>query len=109
MQKFARLILACAGSLAVMSGSPWAKDLTFRYVPGSMIYPYKVATTKGFEAEAAGELSGSVGVKPEMLGRLMFKEMYAAATNADYKKGKFVAIDLPIITKDTLAGCPAEW
>ncbi|KQS95489.1 sugar ABC transporter substrate-binding protein [Rhizobium sp. Leaf386] len=63
----------------------------------------------GNAAIASGELSGSVCVKPELLGRLMFKEMYAAATNTDYKKPKFVTIDLPLITKDSLEGCPAEW
>jgi ribose transport system substrate-binding protein len=63
----------------------------------------------GNAAIASGELSGSVCVKPELLGRMMFREMLDAATNANFKKGKFVTIDLPIITKDSLAGCPAEW
>jgi ribose transport system substrate-binding protein len=62
MKKYARLVLACAGSLVVLSGASWAKDLTFGYVPGSMIYPYDVATAKGFEAEAK-----AAGVKTVVL------------------------------------------
>jgi len=62
MIKGARLLLASAGSVAVLSGSAWAKDLTFGYVPGSMIYPYSVTTAKGFEAEAK-----AVGVKTVVL------------------------------------------
>jgi len=43
-----------------------------------------------------------------MLGRLMFKSLREAATKQEPKKGQFVTIDLPIINKETLAGCPAE-
>jgi ribose transport system substrate-binding protein len=63
----------------------------------------------GNAAIQAGELDGSVCVKPKMLGRLMFKSLYEAATHPDSKKGQFVTIDLPIITRETLADCPAEW
>lgn len=63
----------------------------------------------GNAAIAAGELAGSVCVKPELLGRLAFKALYEAATKPDSKKGQFVTIDLPVVTKATLAGCPAEW
>jgi ribose transport system substrate-binding protein len=63
----------------------------------------------GNAAIQAGELDGSVCVKPKMLGRLMFKALYEAATHPDSKKGQFVTIDLPIITKESLADCPAEW
>jgi len=63
----------------------------------------------GNAAIEAGELDGSVCVKPAMLGRLMFRELYEAATNSEAEKAQFVTIDLPIITKDTLADSPPEW
>ena len=63
----------------------------------------------GNAAIAAGELDGSVCVKPKMLGQLMFKALHDAATNPSAPKAQLVSVDLPIITKDTLAQCPAEW
>jgi ribose transport system substrate-binding protein len=63
----------------------------------------------GNAAIATGELDGSVCVKPETLGRLMFKAMYEAATDPKTPKARFVGIDTPIITKKNLAECPAQW
>jgi ribose transport system substrate-binding protein len=42
--------LCAATTLA--SNASVAKDLTFGYVPASMIYPFNVATATGFEAAA---------------------------------------------------------
>jgi ribose transport system substrate-binding protein len=63
----------------------------------------------GNAAIAAGELDGSVCVKPKMLGQLMFKALHEAATNPSASKAQLVSVDLPIITKETLDQCPAEW
>ncbi|RUX48992.1 sugar ABC transporter substrate-binding protein [Mesorhizobium sp. M4A.F.Ca.ET.050.02.1.1] len=63
----------------------------------------------GNAAIAAGELDGSVCVKPKMLGQLMFKALHEAATNPSAPKAQLVSVDLPIITKETLDQCPAEW
>ena len=63
----------------------------------------------GNAAIAAGELDGSVCVKPKMLGQLMFKALYEAAKNPSSPKAQLVSVDLPIITKANLAQCPAEW
>jgi ribose transport system substrate-binding protein len=63
----------------------------------------------GNAAIKAGELDGSVCVRPKMLGQLMFKALYEAATNPNSGKAKLVSVDLPIITNNTLDQCPAEW
>ncbi len=63
----------------------------------------------GNAAIAAGDLDGSVCVKPKMLGGLMFEALHEAATNPNSAKAKLVSVDLPIITKDNLDQCPAEW
>ena len=66
-------------------------------------------STLGNAAIAAGELDGSVCVKPKLLGQLMFEALHEAVTNPDSPKGQLVSVDLPIITKDNLDTCPAEW
>lgn len=66
-------------------------------------------STTGNAAIASGELVGSVCVKPALMGRLMFEKMHEAVTDPAFVAGEFVTMDLPIITKDTLADCPAEW
>ena len=63
----------------------------------------------GNAAIEAGELDGSVCVKPKMLGGLMFKALHEAATDPNAAKAQLVSVDLPIITKETLDQCPAEW
>jgi ribose transport system substrate-binding protein len=63
----------------------------------------------GNSAIASGDLDGSVCVKPELLGRLMFKAMYEAATAPSTPHGRFITIDTPIITKANLNSCPAQW
>lgn len=63
----------------------------------------------GNAAIEAGELAGSVCVRPELMGRLMFEKMYAAATDPAFVAGEFVTMDEPIITKETLVDCPPEW
>ncbi|MEZ5670129.1 MAG: sugar ABC transporter substrate-binding protein [Alphaproteobacteria bacterium] len=66
-------------------------------------------STLGNAAIEAGELDGSVCVKPRLLGQLMFEALHEAVTNPDSPKGQLVSVDLPIITKDNLDTCPAEW
>jgi ribose transport system substrate-binding protein len=63
----------------------------------------------GNDAIAAGEIDASVCTQPAFLGRLLFQELYKAATNKDTLKARFVTYDLTAITKDNLAECPPEW
>lgn len=72
-----------------------------------------IATSGGSQlgnaAIAAGELDGSVCMRPKLLGSLMFRVLHEAATGQNTAKAQFVTLDLPIITKDNLDTCPAEW
>ncbi len=52
---------------------------------------------------------GSVCTRPKLLGSLMFKAMYEAATNPDTPKARFVSYDMPAITKETIDACPEQW
>lgn len=63
----------------------------------------------GNAAIAAGELDGSVCMRPKLLGSLAFKVLHDAATGVNTNKAQFVTLELPIITKDNLDTCPAEW
>ena len=63
----------------------------------------------GNAAIAAGEIDGSVCVRPKQMGRMVFEALHAAATGENTEKARFLTIDLPIITGDTLDDCPAEW
>lgn len=63
----------------------------------------------GNAAIAAGEIDGSVCVRPKQMGRMVFEALYAAATGANTEKAQFQTVELPIITQATLDGCPAEW
>jgi ribose transport system substrate-binding protein len=56
----------------------------------------------GNAAIAAGELDGSVCMRPKLLGELMFKVLHDAATGVNTAKAQFVTLELPIITKDNL-------
>jgi ribose transport system substrate-binding protein len=51
-----KFVSAVALTTLLCTGTSYAKDLTFGYVPASMEYPYNVQTAKGFEeaAKAAG-------------------------------------------------------
>ncbi|MFM0487668.1 sugar ABC transporter substrate-binding protein [Paraburkholderia graminis] len=63
----------------------------------------------GNEAIKSGRIYGSVCTKPETLGRLTAKALYAAATGKNTAKAQFITYDTPAITKDNLSVCPAEW
>ncbi|WP_049731001.1 sugar ABC transporter substrate-binding protein [Rhizobium ecuadorense] len=63
----------------------------------------------GNDAIAAGDIDASVCTQPAFLGRLMFQELFKAATKKDTLKARFVTYDLTPITKDNLAECPPEW
>ena len=63
----------------------------------------------GYDAIKAGEMYGSVCTRPQLLGELMFKAMYEAATNPETPKGRFVTYDMPQITKEKLEDCPEKW
>jgi ribose transport system substrate-binding protein len=63
----------------------------------------------GNNAIKNGEMDGSVCVKPETIGRLAAKALYEAITNKNTPKARFITYKLPVVTKATLAECPAEW
>lgn len=63
----------------------------------------------GYDAIKAGEMEGSVCTRPRLLGALMFKALYEAATNKDTAKARYVTYDMPQITKETLDDCPEQW
>ena len=63
----------------------------------------------GYEAIRSGEIYGSICTRPKLLGELMFKAMYEAATNPNTRSGRYVTYDMPAITKDTLESCPERW
>lgn len=63
----------------------------------------------GNAAIKVGEIDGSVCMRPQMLGRLMFQELYESVTNPKSKKGRFVTLEVPILTKENVDQYPAEW
>ena len=63
----------------------------------------------GNNAIATGDIDGSVCTRPELLGRLMLKVLYEAATNPGAQKAQLVTYDSAIITNETLQNCPPEW
>lgn len=63
----------------------------------------------GVAAIEAGEIDGSVCIRPETEGRLAAKALYDAITKDSTSKGQVVTYETPIITKDTLVNCPPEW
>lgn len=63
----------------------------------------------GASAIAADEIKASVCNRPQLLGELMFKALYAAVTNPDSKKGQYITYEMPMITKQTLDQCPDKW
>jgi ribose transport system substrate-binding protein len=66
-------------------------------------------SNEGNSAIAAAAMDGSVCTRPDLLGRLMLKVLYEAATNPNVQKAQFITYDSAVITKDTLQNCPAEW
>jgi len=63
----------------------------------------------GNSAISAGELAGTVCMRPGSLGRAMFKALYDAVKNPGGPKAQYVTIDTPILTKENLESCPPEW
>lgn len=84
-----------------------------RAIEASSSKPILIATgggsKLGHDAILAGEMYGSVCTRPKLLGSLMFKAMYEAATNPDTPKARFVSYDMPAITKETIDACPEQW
>jgi ribose transport system substrate-binding protein len=63
----------------------------------------------GHDAILAGEMYGSVCTRPKLLGTLMFKAMYEAATKPDTPKARFISYEMPQITKVKINDCPEQW
>ncbi len=63
----------------------------------------------GYEAIKAGEVDGSVCTRPKLLGALMFKALFEAATNPKTATGRYIAYDMPLITQKTIDACPERW
>ncbi|MFT4066765.1 sugar ABC transporter substrate-binding protein [Paraburkholderia sp.] len=63
----------------------------------------------GINAVKIGDVDGTVCIQPGKMGELAFKTLYAAVTQKDAPKGKFVDVDTPEVTKATLSSCVPEW
>lgn len=63
----------------------------------------------GADAISADEIKASVCNRPQLLGELMFKALYAAVNNPEVKKAQYVTYDMPMITKQNLDQCPDKW
>jgi ribose transport system substrate-binding protein len=63
----------------------------------------------GADAIAADEIKASVCNRPQLLGELMFKALYAAVKDPNAKKGQYITYDMPMITKQNLDQCPDKW
>lgn len=63
----------------------------------------------GIDAIKAGDVDGTVCVKPEKMGELAFKALYAAVTKPSTPKAQFVEVDTPEITKANLSSCVPQW
>lgn len=63
----------------------------------------------GNEAIRSGGIDGSVCTRPQLVGRMTAQALYDAATGKNTKKAQFITYDTPVITKENLSVCPAEW
>ena len=63
----------------------------------------------GINAIKSGEVDGTVCVAPEEMGQQAFKALYAAVTNPDTPKGKFIEIATPGVTKENVSSCVPQW
>lgn len=63
----------------------------------------------GIAAIKAGDVDGTVCVKPEKMGELAFKALYAAVTKPGTPKAQFIEVDTPAITKANLSSCVPQW
>ncbi len=63
----------------------------------------------GLNAIAAGELDGTVCMPWNTVGRMAAEALFEAATNKDAAKGRVIDVETPLVTKETLEACPAQW
>lgn len=63
----------------------------------------------GADAIAADEIKASVCNRPQLLGELMFKALYAAVKDPSTQKAQYITYDMPMLTKQTLDLCPDKW
>ena len=63
----------------------------------------------GISAIKNGEVDGTVCVAPEEMGQQAFKALYAAVTNPDTPKAKFIEIATPGVTKENVSSCVPQW
>ncbi len=72
-----------------------------------------VATAGGMKigvgAIRSGAMLATSCYKPETMGRIIARTLYEEATKPGSHKGKFIAYDSPVVTKDTLGACSPEW
>jgi ribose transport system substrate-binding protein len=63
----------------------------------------------GINAIKAGDVDGTVCVQPENMGQQAFKVLYAAVTDPQAPKGRFVEIATPEVTKENISSCVPQW
>jgi len=63
----------------------------------------------GINAIKAGDVDGTVCVKPEKMGQLAFDALYAAVIHQGATTPQFVEVDTPPVTKANLSSCVPQW
>ena len=63
----------------------------------------------GINAIKAGDVDGTVCVRPENMGQQAFKALYAAVTDPQAPKGKLIEIATPEVTKENISSCVPQW
>lgn len=63
----------------------------------------------GNDEIVAGTMFASTCFKPETMGRIIAEVLFEAVSNPDSYQGEFVAYEAPLVTKDTIGDCIAEW
>ncbi|ACC75834.1 sugar ABC transporter substrate-binding protein [Paraburkholderia phymatum] len=63
----------------------------------------------GINAVKVGDVDGTVCIQPGKMGERAFKALYAAVTDPNAPKAKFIDVDTPQVTKATLSTCVPEW
>lgn len=121
MNKF-KLGATVALATLLCTGTTYAKDLVFGYVPASMEYPYNVQTAKGFEeaAAAAGvktvvlDPRGSVEKQGNSIDDLILQKVDAIgflpldSVVAESFVDKINAVNIPVAAIASQVGDPAK-
>ena len=63
----------------------------------------------GINAIKAGDVDGTVCVKPARMGRLAFDALYAAVVHHGTTNPQFVEVDTPPVMKANLSSCVPQW